>query len=37
VLEATLDGVPVDHLAVPLVDDGQVHHVVVVLGEAPAG
>ena len=31
VLEATLDGTPVDHLAIPLVNDGQVHEVRVVL------
>ncbi len=32
VLEATLDGVRVDHMAVPLVNDGRVHEVRVVLG-----
>ena len=32
VREATLDGVAVDHLAIPLVNDGHAHEVKVVLG-----
>jgi len=32
VVRAELDGVPVDASAVPLLDDGQVHRVHVVLG-----
>jgi cyclic beta-1,2-glucan synthetase len=37
VAEALLDGVPVDAAAIPLVDDGAVHHLRVVMGEpAPA-
>ena len=31
VREATLDGALVDHLAIPLVNDGQVHEVRIVL------
>jgi cyclic beta-1,2-glucan synthetase len=34
VREVTLDGVMVDHLAIPLVDDGRAHGVHVVLGAA---
>jgi cyclic beta-1,2-glucan synthetase len=34
VLRATLDGALVDHLAIPLVDDGRVHEVAVTLGWA---
>ena len=34
VRNATLDGVAVDHLAIPLVNDGHVHEVNVVLGTA---
>jgi cyclic beta-1,2-glucan synthetase len=34
VREVTLDGAKVDHLAIPLVNDGQVHQVKVVLGVA---
>jgi cyclic beta-1,2-glucan synthetase len=30
---ATLDGVPVDHRAIPLAHDGLVHRVVVVIGD----
>jgi cyclic beta-1,2-glucan synthetase len=36
VLRAELDGRAVDAAAIPLVDDGQVHRVKVVLGRAPA-
>ncbi len=36
VAEAMLDGVRVDYRAIPLVDDGAVHHVRVVMGD-PAG
>ncbi|HVE38657.1 MAG TPA: glucoamylase family protein [Planctomycetota bacterium] len=36
VLRTELDGRPVDTAGVPLVDDGQVHRVRVVLGRAPA-
>jgi cyclic beta-1,2-glucan synthetase len=36
VLRAELDGRPVDAACVPLMDDGQVHRVKVVLGRAPA-
>jgi cyclic beta-1,2-glucan synthetase len=32
VREATLDGVAVDHLAIPIADDGAVHEVRIVLG-----
>jgi len=32
VVRAELDGVPADASAIPLVDDGQVHRVHVVLG-----
>jgi cyclic beta-1,2-glucan synthetase len=35
VLEATLDGAATDHRAIPLVNDGRVHEVAVLLGEAP--
>ena len=31
VRQATLDGAAVDHLAIPLVNDGQIHEVRVVL------
>ena len=31
---ATLDGVPVDHKAIPLRDDGNTHDVVIVMGHA---
>ena len=34
---ATLDGAAVDHLAIPLVDDGQAHVVQIVLGAVGAG
>ena len=34
VRHATLDGVPVAHKTIPLVDDGQTHEVSVVLGAA---
>jgi cyclic beta-1,2-glucan synthetase len=34
VVEATLDGETVNHLAIPLVNDGAVHHVAIVLGAA---
>jgi cyclic beta-1,2-glucan synthetase len=34
VTQATLDGAAVDHLAIPLGDDGGVHEVSVVLGTA---
>jgi cyclic beta-1,2-glucan synthetase len=34
VREVTLDGVVVNHLAIPLVDDGRAHGVNVVLGAA---
>jgi cellobiose phosphorylase len=34
VREATLDGAKVSYLAIPLVNDGQVHEVRVVLGTA---
>ena len=34
VLSATLDGAVVNHLAIPLIDDGRVHEVRVVLGTA---
>jgi hypothetical protein len=34
--QATLDGVAVDAHAVPLVDDGAVHALVVTLGDAPS-
>jgi len=39
VFAATLDGTPVDHLAIPLVNDGQIHEVRVVLatGSATSG
>ena len=33
---ATLDGRPVDTAAIPLVDDGGVHHVRVVMGHVQA-
>jgi len=33
VAQATLDGVPVDAAAIPLLNDGQVHDVQVVLGD----
>jgi cyclic beta-1,2-glucan synthetase len=36
VAEATLDGRPVDALAIPLADDGRRHEVKVVLGEPAA-
>ena len=36
VRHATLDGRAVNHLAIPIVDDGAVHHVDVVLGLAEA-
>src|SRR5258708_33698324 len=36
VLSATLDDAPVDATAIPLVDDGQIHRVRVVLGKASA-
>jgi cyclic beta-1,2-glucan synthetase len=38
VARATVDGAPVDASAIPIVDDGRVHHVEVVLGDqvAPA-
>jgi cyclic beta-1,2-glucan synthetase len=36
VAKATLDDAPVDAAAIPLVDDGHVHHVEVVLGDRPA-
>ena len=32
ILSATLDGVPVDHGAIPLRDDGNTHDVVIVMG-----
>jgi hypothetical protein len=34
---AELDGVAVDPAAIPVVDDGQSHEVVVQLGDPPAG
>jgi len=34
VLTASLDGIAVDAAAIPLADDGQVHHVRIVLGRA---
>jgi cyclic beta-1,2-glucan synthetase len=34
VLEASLDGEPIDAAAIPLVDDGGTHHVGIVLGRA---
>jgi len=34
VLEALLDDRPVDAAAIPLVDDGRIHHVRIVLGTA---
>jgi cyclic beta-1,2-glucan synthetase len=34
VARAQIDGVPVDHRAIPLVDDGMTHQVLVVLGTA---
>ena len=37
VLEASLDGVAVDAGAIPLVDDGQTHHLRIVLGRRPSG
>jgi cyclic beta-1,2-glucan synthetase len=33
VAEALLDGAVVDHRAIPMIDDGAVHHVRVVMGE----
>jgi hypothetical protein len=36
VVTATLDGVPVDCLTIPLVNDGHAHDVRVVLGAASA-
>jgi cyclic beta-1,2-glucan synthetase len=36
VLTASLDGAAVDATAIPLVDDGQAHHVRIVLGSASA-
>ncbi|HSF99991.1 MAG TPA: glucoamylase family protein [Vicinamibacterales bacterium] len=33
VLEATLDGARVDHMAMPLADDGRIHDVRIVLGK----
>ncbi|MGO9830832.1 MAG: GH36-type glycosyl hydrolase domain-containing protein [Myxococcaceae bacterium] len=36
VLAAHLDGAPVDHRAIPLVDDGRRHSVQLTLGESPA-
>jgi cyclic beta-1,2-glucan synthetase len=36
VARAELDGRPADAAAIPLVDDGQVHRVLVVLGREPA-
>jgi cyclic beta-1,2-glucan synthetase len=38
IAEAVLDGAPIDVSAIPLVDDGAMHHLRVVMGEpAPAG
>ena len=34
VRSAELDGVPIDARAIPLVDDGETHEVLVILGEA---
>jgi cyclic beta-1,2-glucan synthetase len=33
---ATLDGAPVDHRAIPIIDDGAAHQVRLVMGEPPA-
>jgi cyclic beta-1,2-glucan synthetase len=35
--DAELDGEPVDAAAIPIVDDGEIHRVRVVMREAPAG
>jgi cyclic beta-1,2-glucan synthetase len=35
VVRAELDGLLVDREAIPLLDDGRVHHVRIVLGEVP--
>ena len=32
VMSAEFDGAPVDHRAIPIVDDGKTHHVTIVLG-----
>jgi cyclic beta-1,2-glucan synthetase len=37
VLSASLDGVPIDPRAIPLLDDGETHDVAVVIGKAGAG
>jgi cyclic beta-1,2-glucan synthetase len=34
VMSAALDGAPVDPAAIPWIDDGRIHRVTVVLGEA---